>query len=197
MTTPRKSDHVSIMHGYALQDPYHWMREKDSEEVLSFLNAENEYLHATLSDTTALQEELYQEMKGRIKETDKSAPEIIGNYEYYYITEEGKQYRIFCRKELGSNNEHVILDANQLAEGHPYFVLGALKVSPNHQFLAYSVDFNGSEHFTIHVKDLQSNQLLDDALHESDTDIEWYADSQTFAYMLLDDTRRQIGRAHV
>ena len=190
MTTPRKSDHVTIMHGYALQDPYHWMREKDSEEVLSFLNAENEYLHATLSDTTALQEELYQEMKGRIKETDKSAPETIGNYEYYYRTEEGKQYRIYCRKELGSNNEHVILDANQLAEGHPYFVLGALKVSPNHQFLAYSVDFNGSEHFTIHVKDLQSNQLLDDALHESDTDIEWYADSQTFAYMLLDDTRR-------
>ena len=190
MTTPRKSDHVTIMHGYALQDPYHWMREKDTEEVLSFLNAENDILHSTLSDTTILQEELYQEMKGRIKETDQSAPEIIGDYEYYYRTEEGKQYRIYCRKELGSNNEHVILDANQLAEGHPYFVLGALKVSPNHQFLAYSVDLNGSEHFTIQVIDLHSNQLLHDTLQESDTAIEWYADSQTFAYMLLDDTRR-------
>lgn len=190
MTIPRKSDHVTIMHGYALQDPYHWMREKDTDEVLSFLHAENEFVNDTLSDTQTLQEELYQEMKGRIKEADTSASEIIGQYEYYYRTEVNKQYKIYCRRFLGDNVEHIILDANALAEGHPYFVLGTLRVSPNHRFLAYTIDLNGSEHFTVHVKDLETGVVLHDTLQEADTSIEWYADSDAFLYMLLDDTRR-------
>lgn len=190
MTIPRKSDHVTIMHGYALQDPYHWMREKDTDEVLSFLHAENDYVNETLSDTTALQEELYQEMKGRIKEADTSASEIIDQFEYYYRTEANKQYRIYCRKPLGGNEEQIILDANALAEGHPYFVLGTLRVSPNHRFLAYTIDLNGSEHFTVHVKDLETGSVLHDSLQEADTAIEWYADSATFLYMILDETRR-------
>ena len=190
MTTPRKSDHVNIVHGYALQDPYHWMREKDTDEVLSFLNDENTYMKGILSDTDALQEELYAEMRGRIKEADMTAPEMVDEYAYYSRTEEGKQYRIYCRKKKDSNTEEIILDANLLAEGHPYFVLGTLRISPNHRFLAYTVDLNGSEHFTVHVKDLQSGNLLEDTLQEADTSIEWYADSNTFLYMLLDETRR-------
>ena len=191
MTSPRKSEYATIVHGYALQDPYNWMRNKDSDEVLDFLHKENAFKDEYMSGTVELQEHLYNEMRGRIKETDSTAPEKIDGYWYYSRTEEGKQYRIYCRKhDTLQNPEEILLDVNALAADHPYFVLGDLKVSPNHQFLAYSSDNNGSEHFTIRIKDLRTGILLDDSIVEADTAIEWYNDSCTLLYMMLDHTRR-------
>jgi len=198
--TPRKTDFSTIVHGYALADPYHWLKQKDTQEVLDYLHAENAYMKQYMSSTEQLQEQLYAEMRGRIKEQDSTVPEKSGEYLYYSRTEEGKQYRIFCRKkDISDSQEEVILDANQLAEGHPYFVLGNLKLSPNHRFIAYSCDMNGSEHFSIYVKDLTNGTIHPEVLHGADTSIEWFQDSYTFLYLSLDSTRRayKVFRHHL
>lgn len=100
--TPRKTDFSTIVHGYALADPYHWLKQKDTQEVLDYLHADNAYMKQYMSSTEQLQEQLYAEMRGRIKEQDSTVPEKSGEYLYYSRTEEGKQYRIFCRKKISA-----------------------------------------------------------------------------------------------
>ncbi len=172
-------------------DDYYWLRERDNQEVLDYLKAENDYTQAMLAHTEALQEQLYQEMLGRIQETDQSVPERVGAYYYYTRTEEGKEYPIYCRKE-GSLEaaEEILLDLNELAAGHDYLELGIFKVSPDHRLLAYSLDTNGSEEYTISFKDLSSGSLLPDQIHNTSYSAEWAADSQTLLYTTMDQAKR-------
>src|SRR6185369_7626981 len=122
-------------------------REKDTNpEVLKYLEAENRYTEDSLKHIGKLQETLYKEMRGRIKESDISVPEKIDQYYYYSRTETGKQYGVYCRKKDNLQaKEEVLLDENELAKGQKYFRVGALSVSPDHKLLAYSTDTNGSE----------------------------------------------------
>jgi oligopeptidase B len=181
---------VHDLHGETRVDDYFWLRDRNDPEVIAYLEAENRYTGAVMKHTEALQEQLYQEMRGRIKETDLSVPERVDDYFYYTRTEAGGQYPIFCRKH-GSLEapEEVLLDQNPLAAEHAYFKIGIREVSPDHRLLAYSVDTSGSEEFTLYIKDLTTGRLLAENIGRT-SGVTWANDSRTLFYTLLDHAHR-------
>jgi oligopeptidase B len=181
---------VETVHGELRIDDYFWLRNRSDPEVMAYLEAENRYTASVMQPTSGLQEQLYQEMRGRIKETDLSVPEQMDEFLYYTRTEAGGQYPIFCRRRDENGTEEVLLDQNPLAAGHGYFRLGALAVSPDHQRLAYSVDTTGAEEFTLYVKDLASGELLPERLAKTSQSVAWANDSRTLFYTVLDDAHR-------
>jgi oligopeptidase B len=179
------------VHGDTRVDPYFWLRDRKDPDTIAYLEAENHYTSARLEHTEGLQEKLYAEMLGRIKQTDLSVPLKRDNYFYYTRTEEGKQYAIQCRKHGTLDSpEETLLDGNVLAEGHKYFRVGNFSVSPNHRLLAYSVDLEGDEAYTIRVKDLASGELLPDQIANTYYSLEWANDNATFFYTVLDSALR-------
>jgi oligopeptidase B len=187
----KKKSHTLEAHGDTRDDPYYWMRDKTNPEVIAYLEEENAYTKAMMADAEDLQTELYEEMKGRIKETDTSAPVKIDDYYYYSRTEEGKQYPIYCRKrDRLDNKEEVLLDHNELAKDHTFLDLGVFEVSPDHQLLAYSINTDGSERYTVCVKDLTTGELLTDVVENTYYSLEWRNDSRSFFYTTLDDAMR-------
>lgn len=183
--------HESVLHDERRVDPYFWLRERDNPEVLAYLQAENEYLEQVLAPTRQLQEQLYAEMRARIKEDDVSVPVQRDEYFYYTRMQAGLQYPIFCRKR-GSLEapEEVLLDQNALAEGHSFCKLGVYCVSPDHRWLAFSVDYAGNERYTLRIKDLTSGALLPEAIPNTAYDAAWAADSRTLFYTTLDEASR-------
>ena len=181
---------TDTIHGDVRVDDYAWLREKDSPDVLGYLEAENAYTDAITAPTAALQETLYQEIKGRIQETDLSVPYRYGDYFYYSRTEEGKQYPIRCRKQGSLEaEEQVTLDLNALAEGHSYLGLGTYAVSDDGNLLAYSTDVTGFRQYTLHVKDLRTGELLPDRI-EKTVAVAWAADNKTLFYTVEDEAKR-------
>ena len=178
-------------HGDERVDPYHWLRERDNPAVLAYLEAENSYTAAMLAHTRPLQDTLYEEMKSRIKETDESAPVAHGGYYYYFREEKGKQYRIYCRKK-GSLEavEQVLLDLNAEAKGHDFLHMGNFAVSPDHSLLAFALDTDGSETYTLRIKDLGNGELLPDRIENTYYGLEWGNDSCTLYYTTLDPAQR-------
>src|SRR3954452_22256594 len=159
---------LEITHGETRIDNYHWLRNRHDPEVLAYLEAENLHTTEAMRHTEALQEQLFQEMRGRIKEADLSVPERLGQYLYYSRTEAGGQYPIFCRKHLSEHPaEQVLLDQNPLAEGLNYFRIGMMQVSPDHRLLAYSVDTCGAQEFTIFIKNLDTREPLGEQLYRT------------------------------
>jgi len=177
------------VHGDTRVDNYFWLRDRKNPDTIAYLEAENRYTKEKLQHTEALQAALYAEMLGRIQQTDLSVPVKRDEYFYYTRTEEGKQYAIHCRKK-GTEPEEILLDCNQLADGHKYFRLGAFIASPNHRLLAYSVDFEGDEKYTVRVKNLHTGDLLADEIPNTSYTLEWAADNATFFYTILDDALR-------
>jgi oligopeptidase B len=183
--------HVKTTHGEQRVDDYNWLRERGHPDVIAYLEAENAYTDARMKHTKKLQETLYQEMKGRIKETDLTVPVKVDDYYYYTRTFEGKQYRVHCRKRGSLDaEEEVLLDQNRLAEGHKYFRIGAFEVSPDHKLLAYSVNTSGDEVYTLRVKDLETGGLLLDEIPNTYYSVEWGNDNKTLFYTVLDDAKR-------
>jgi oligopeptidase B len=183
--------HAITQHGETRVDNYFWLREKENPEVREYLEAENAWTAEQMRDTEPLQEQLYREIVGRIQETDSSAPERSGGWLYYSRTVAGQQYRIYCRKRDGSNTgEEILLDANQAAEGFAYFQLGVFAPSPDHNLLAYSIDTEGDEDFTVFFKDLRTGELLPDRIGNTYYSLEWAADNRTVFYNILDAARR-------
>lgn len=183
--------HVTEIHGEKLIDNYFWLRNRDDKEVIEYLESENRYTDATMENTKELQKKLYKEMLGRIKETDKSAEVKIDDYYYYSRTEEGKQYAIHCRKKGSMDaEEEILIDENVLAEGLEYFNIGVFEVSPDHRFLAYSVDTDGSETYTLYIKDLTTGELLKDVIKNTFVSLEWANDNKTIFYDILDEAKR-------
>jgi len=171
-------------------DNYFWLRDRTNPETIKYLEAENDYTKAAMKHTEALQAKLYSEMLGRIQQTDLSVPTKRDYYFYYTRTEEGKQYSIYCRKHGIDGKEEVLLDGNKMAEGKKYFRIGNFVASPNHRLLAYSVDYEGDEAYTIHVKDLKTRKLLADAIPNTYYSLEWANDNETFFYTVLDSAKR-------
>ena len=172
-------------------DDYRWMRDRENPEVIAYLEAENAYTEAMTAHVGELQETIYQEMVGRIKETDLSVPYPDNGFYYYERTEEGLQYPIFCRKEGTLDaEEEVLLDRNVLSEGHDYFETWTMRVSPDNSMLAYSVDTTGAETFTLYIRDLATGELLPDVIPEIDYALEWADDNRTLFYTTMDETRR-------
>ncbi|HUS08391.1 MAG TPA: S9 family peptidase [Bryobacteraceae bacterium] len=185
-----RQPHEVTRHGDKRIDPYFWLRDRKNPEVIAYLEAENKYTEAVMKPTEALQKKLYGEILGRIKETDLSVPARQGKYLYYSRTEQGKQYSIFCRKPIGSEREEILLDENALAAGHKYLRVQARRPSTDHRLLAYSVDYEGDEKYTIVVKDLTTGELLSDRVNNSDGTVQWANDNKTLFYVTLDDTKR-------
>ena len=186
----KKLPKTETIHGDVRVDDYAWLREKDSPDVLAYLEAENAYTDSLSAPSVALQETLYQEMKARIQETDLSVPYKYGDYFYYSRTEEGKQYPIRCRKRGSLEaEEQVTLDLNVLAEGHSYLGLGAYAVSDDGHLLAYSTDVTGFRQYTLQVKDLRTGELLPDRI-EKTISVVWAGDNKTLFYTVEDDAKR-------
>lgn len=192
MTPPvaKRAPKVDVVHGDRRVDDYFWLREKPNPEVKAYLEAENAYTGAIMKPTEALQKTLYDEMLGRIKQTDLSVPYRLGDYFYYSRTEEGKQYSIYCRKK-GSLQapEEVTLDLNELAKGQKFLSLGAYTVSDDGNLLAYSTDTTGFRQYTLHVKDLRTGQALPDTV-EKTSSIAWAKDNRTLFYAIEDHAKR-------
>ena len=181
---------VTTLHGEKLVDNYHWLRDKGNPEVIAYLEAENAYTEAGMKHTTALQETLYKELLGRIKETDTNVPYRKDGFWYYTRTEQGKNYPIFCRKK-GSLEapEEVVLDQNALAEGKKFHALGGFDVSPDGSKLLYLEDLTAFREYTLYVKDLASGRIID-SIPNVWNGTAWADDNETFFYMTADAAKR-------
>lgn len=180
--------YIRSLHGDTVVDPYYWLNDyfkkgPDSSAVIDYLEAENAYTDAMMKGTETLQAQLFDEMKARIKEQDESVPYFKNGYYYYTRTEEGRQYFKFCRKK-GSLDapEEVLLDVDAMAEGYPYYAVGGFNVSPDNKLLAYGVDTVSRRQYTIHVKNLETGEVLSDAIPGTSGGSVWANDNRTLFY---------------
>jgi oligopeptidase B len=188
---PRRP-HVMRAHDDAREDDWYWLRNRDDPEVIDYLQAENRYADARLAPLARLRERIFDEIKARVQETDESAPVAEGPWEYTTRTEEGSQYAIHCRRPRGKGPEtaQILLDENVLAVGHEYFALGGFEVSPDHSVLAYSVDFNGSERYSLRFRDLTTGEDLPDVVDDVTYGLAWADDARTCFYVRPDEAVR-------
>jgi oligopeptidase B len=177
------------IHGQTRVDNYYWLSERDNPKVLEYLKAENAYALAVLKPTEALQEKLYKEIVGRIKQTDLSVPYRSEGYFYYTRFEEGKDYPVYCRRK-GSLEaaEEVLLNVNEMAQGHGYYSVGGLSVSPDGNLISFGVDTVSRRKYTLRFKDLRTGQVLPDAIVNTTGSAAWAADNKTVFYTQIDDT---------
>jgi oligopeptidase B len=190
--TAKRVPNVTEVNGHKLVDNYYWLRDKTNPEVKAYLESENAYTDAVMKPTEPLQKQLYDEMLGRIKETDVEVPYKKGDYFYYTRTEAGKQYPIRCRRK-GSMDapEEVLLDVNELAKGQIFMSLGEFEVSDDGNLLAYSTDNTGFRQYVLAVKDLRTGKTLPDHAERVGS-VAWANDNKTFFYTIEDEkTKRQ------
>jgi oligopeptidase B len=192
---------TTVHHDIQLGDDYAWlraanwqevMREPDAlaEDIRGHLLAENAYTQSILGATEALQDELFQEMKGRIKEDDSTVPAPDGEWAYFVSFVTGGQHPLFCREPATGGARTVLLDGNKLAEGHAYFQIGGATHSHDHRLMAYEFDDKGSEYYTLKLRDLQSGADLPDAIPETTGTCVWSADNTWLFYTRLDENHR-------
>src|ERR1700756_2074973 len=179
-----------VIHSDRRVDHYAWLRDKKDPRVLSYLEAENAYADAYLKSTEAFQAHLYQEMLGRILQTDLSVPYTLRGFEYYTRTAEGLQYSIYCRKSAQHPAEHVLLDLNILAEGHSFLGLGIFEVSDNNSLLAYATDTTGFRQYTLEIKNLVDSAMLPLRV-ERVTSAAWASDNRTLLYVVEDEVTKR------
>ena len=183
----------STIHGDTRMDPWYWLKDVEDPATMEYLRQENAYTDAVMAPTQELQDALYEEMRGRIKEDDSTVPEKEGDYYYYVRFAEGQQYPVYCRKYQNLEApEQAILDVNQLAEGLDYVRVGSLENSPDHRWLAYSLDTDGSETFTIHFKNLETGETLEETLANTYYSLAWASDSRTLYYDVMDENHRPV-----
>jgi oligopeptidase B len=191
---PKRSYSFS-QHGVTINDPYHWLRdpgypEVTDADVLAHLSAENDYFEAAMKPHQALVDTLFAEMKGRIKEDDASVPQKDGAYFYWRAYEAGAQYKKWWRRPVAGGPDELMLDEIALAEGKEYFRLGAMAISEDDRLLAYSVDDDGSERFTVHIRDLTTGQDLPDEIPGTMGGLVWSKDGANLLYGLVNDNWR-------
>lgn len=181
-------EHIRVVHGDTVPDNYYWMidyfrKGPGSSKVIQYLTEENTYLDSMMSDTRSLRDELYAEMKGRIKEKDESVPVFKNGYYYYTRTEEGKEYFKYCRKkETLEAPEEILLDVDEMAGEHSYFSVTGFTVSPDNKLLAFGVDTVSRRQYTIHIKNLETGALYKDQIPGTSGRSVWANDNQTLFY---------------
>ena len=191
-SAPKRPKEITT-HGDTRIDPWFWLRDVEDPATLEYLRAENAHTEAVMAPEEELQERLFLEIRARIKEDDSTVPEKEGEYYYYTRFEEGKQYPIHCRKRGSPDGpEEILINVNELAEGKDYTRVGSWENSPDHKWLAYSVDSDGSEQYTIVIKNLETGELLDEAIPNSYYSLEWANDNRTIFYDVLDENHRPV-----
>ncbi|HLH28131.1 MAG TPA: hypothetical protein VKW77_04400, partial [Acidimicrobiales bacterium] len=209
-----------VAHGDVRVDDWYWLRDRDDPAVLAHLEAENAYTREVMAGTEPLQRLLFEEMVARIQETDVSVPARKGPYAYYSRTYRGRDYAVHCRRPAGAPDpappapapgggggepatraaddpaghpddlEQVLLDENVLAEGHEYLSLGNLSVSPDHRWLAYSTDTDGSERHRMRFRDLETGAESPEELLDTSYGVAWADDSRTVFFVRVDASMR-------
>jgi oligopeptidase B len=180
-----------IKHEHTRIDNYYWLNYRDNPEVVAYIEAENAYTEAVMKHTEGLQENLYNEILGRIKQDDVSVPYKYNGYYYYTRYEEGKEYPIHCRRyESMDHDEEVMLNGNEMAEGYPYFQIGSWQVSYDNNLIAYAVDTLSRRIFTIYIKDLQTGEIFQHHIPNTSGNMAWANDNQTLFYTVKDETLR-------
>ena len=201
----KKVPTTRTFHGDSVVDEYEWLRDKESSETIAYLEAENAYTEQATAHLAGLRETLFEEIRSRTKETDLSVPSRIGPYWYYSRSLEGQQYGISCRCPVSDPDdwtppvleadgdvpdEEVLLDLNELAEGHDFFSLGASSVSPDGNLLAFSVDTVGDERFLLRIKDLRTGVLLPDQIPDTAYGATWALEGKHLFYTTVDQAWR-------
>ena len=194
----KKIDKTLQIHNDTRVDPYFWMRLSDAQkeaetpdnqtqDVLDYLNAENDYLKKVMKPTEKLQETLYEEIVGRIKQDDASVPVSVNGYTYYTRFEKGEDYPYYCRKQNTDNaEEEVMLNGPEMGKDQSYFAVGGRSVSENNRFLAYGVDWVSRREYTLYFKDLTTGELLEDKIENTTGSVTWANDNQTVFYVKKD-----------
>ena len=189
----KKVKHNFLVNNKLIEDDYHWMRSSkwpekvDEENILSHLQAENDYFHNFMKPFADLKSELVEELKSRIKLSDQSTYVKKDNYYYYHRTEEALEYPIYCRKEGSSKGEEVvILDVNEISKGKKFTSIGEISISPDHNLMAYSVDFAGDERYTIKIYDLKKKVFLKDEIPGTFGTVIWHENQSGFFYIPLE-----------
>lgn len=183
---PKKPEILKI-HGHQRTDSYYWMNDRQNPEVIAYLNAENDYLKATLKPTEEFQNALFEEMKGRIKEDDQSVPYFKSGYFWYIRHEKGGEYPIYCRKKgTIDTTEEIILDVNKLAEGKSFYQVGATSTTPDQKILAFASDEIGRRIYIIQFKNLETGKILNQKIPGTTGNLAWAADNQTLYFSKQD-----------
>lgn len=187
-----RMERITEIHDIRLIDYYFYLRDRNNEKVIDYLMAENKYAEIMMSHTKELQEKLTSEMIKRIKEDDTTLPFKMDDYYYYHKYEKNKDYSIFCRRFKSMDaEEEILLDLNKYTDTYDYIDLGSMEISPDHNLLAYTIDTDGSEIYTLFIKDLRNNILLPDKI-ENTGSIVWGNDSDLIFY----NTYNEIQRSH-
>jgi len=183
-----KKEYWRTLHDDRVLDNYYWMYDyfgkgPDSSKVVDYLKAENTYLDAVMTGTKKFQADLFKEMKARIKEKDETVPMYKNGFYYYSRTEVGKQYYKYCRKKGSLNaKEEVLLDVDKMAEGHSYYTVSGFEVSENNKLLAFGVDDVSRRQYTIYIKNIETGEILKDAVKNTEGSACWASDNKTFFY---------------
>ena len=181
-----KKTRTFTIHGETVTDDFFWLREKKNPDVIAYLEAENAHTDAAMKPFAALQDQLYKEMVGHIKETDENVPYRDGDYFYYSRTVQGLQYPIYARKRGNLDaKEEITLDMNEMAKGLKYLGLGAYAVSDDGNYLAYSTDTTGYRQYTLRIKDLRTGELLPESIERVGS-VMWATDNKTIFYSTED-----------
>lgn len=174
-------------HNHTRVDNYYWLNQREDQEVLDYLNQENEYLEKVTKPIESLKDSLFQEMKSRIKENDESVPYKDGSY--WYITKfiEGGEYPVYCRRKIDSEVEEIILDGNDLSKDLPYFNVGGLEISDNEELAIFAIDDVGRRNYTLKVKNLKTGEIYSDTIENTEGgNYAWAEDNKTIYYVLKD-----------
>lgn len=180
-----------VKHGHSRIDNYYWLNDRENPEVIDYLKAENAYTKHVMKDTEQLQDSIYNEIVGRIKQTDISVPYNYNGYSYYRKYEDGQEYTIYCRKKLTEDaEEQIFLDGNKLAEGHAYFQIGGWNFSTNNNILAYSIDTVSRRKYDIYFKNIETGEMYDEVIPNTSGNMVWANDNRTIYYQVKDETLR-------
>ncbi|WP_111671091.1 S9 family peptidase [Algoriphagus litoralis] len=183
---PKKPQLLEI-HGHQRIDEYYWMNDRENPEVIDYLHAENKYLKTVMKPTEEFQENLFEEMKARIKEDDQTVPYFKSGYFWYVRYEKGEEYPIYCRRKGSQlSPEEVLLNVNELANGKSYYQVGSTATSPDQKILAFAADEVGRRIYTIHFKNLETGEILSDSIPEITGNLVWAADNRTVFYSKQD-----------
>jgi oligopeptidase B len=193
----KKIEHTRYIHGQKIDDPYFWMRDANwpkekvtDSEILGYLRQENSYADNFFDKFSKQKDQLFEELKGRITLNDKSVSIKRGDYYYYTRTFADKEHQVYYRTKGLDGAEQMLLDVNQLAEGKKYTSLGAFAISPDQNLLAFCIDYDGSEFYSMHILDIQSGKYLADVIENISPSIVWSENKNGIFYCDLDDNWR-------
>ncbi len=182
----KKIPFIHDKHGHQRVDNYQWMAERDAPEVIDYLNQENAYYEQMTAGTNDLKELLFEEIKGRIKEDDESVPYLLNGYWYFSKMKTGESYPYFYRRKDGTDDVELLFNVNKMAEGHDYYKLTSLNVSPDNKLITYGVDTVGRREYTIHIKNLETDEVIKNEIVLTTGSAVWANDNETLFFTRKD-----------